>query len=121
MPQKKPRTISVTDIPVKKAFTELEAFERDHDFKEHTERRKELRCNVLTALGLPTAVLENGYVGRAFDTLYRECRTTTGDVEARVEKQRKAVAGIARREAKRAKTQEERAIAVSVLLGLSGN
>jgi hypothetical protein len=115
----KRRTISVADMPVKDAFTELEAFERDNIMGERTERRKELRENVLTALGLPPAVLEKDYVKRAFDCLYRECRVTTGDVEARVIKQRKKVAEVARAQAKKARTPDEHA-AVAVLVALSG-
>ncbi len=115
----KRRTISVADMPVKDAFTELEAFERDNIMGERTERRKELRENVLTALGLPPAVLEKGYVGRAFDCLYRECRSLDGNVDARVIKQRAQVATVARAQAKKARTTEEHA-AVAVLVAVSG-
>jgi hypothetical protein len=115
----KRRTISVADTPVKDAFTELEAFERDNSIGERTERRKELRENVLTALGLPTLVLERDGVKRAFDCLYRECRTTDGNVDARVIKQRSKVAEVARAQAKKARTADEHA-AVAVLVALSG-
>ena len=112
----KRRTISVADKPVKDAFRELEAFEGDNPIGQGTERRKELRGNVLTTLGLSPALVEKDRVNRAFDTLYRECRHPSGDVM----KQRSKVAKVARAEARRLRTEEDKA-AVTPLVAFSGN
>lgn len=117
---RKPRSIRVADTPVKNAFTELEAFERDNSIEQGTERRKELRGNVLASLGLSPALVERDRVNRAFDVLYRECRHPSGDIVKRVRKERSNVAGKARAEARRVRTEEEKAVAAT-LVAVSGN
>ena len=116
----KRRTISVADTPVKNAFTELEAFERDNSIEQGTERRKELRGNVLATLGLSPALVERDRVNRAFDVLYRECRHPSEDYVKRVSRERSNVAGKARDEARRVRTEEQKAVATA-LVALSGN
>lgn len=117
---RKPRSISIRDTPVRDAFTELEIFERDNSIGQHSERRKELRGNVLATLGLSPALVEKDRVNRAFDVLYRECRHPSGDIVKRVIQQRSKVAGVARAEARRVRTEEEQAV-VTALVALSGN
>ena len=108
----KRRTISVADKPVKDAFRELEEFEGDNPIGQGTERRKELRGNVLATLGLSPALVEKDRVNRAFDTLYRECRHPSGDAM----KQRSKVAKVARDQTRHQRKKD----AVTALVALSG-